>query len=215
MFISDFYHDCKRIYKTSQGNPILKLIKLAFIPSVHIMFVYRLGHFIVKLWPPFNWLFSILYFPLSIFIKVIYNTSIPARAEIGAGFVILHPGAIYIHPLAKIGKNVTTNYCVTIGAAKLSDKKYPVIGDEVMIGVGAKILGPIVVNHHSVIGANAVVLKDIPAYAVVGGVPAKVIKIHKPRKKRDKRYRNFRRNRNTNANIKHDRRSGAIHINDK
>lgn len=213
MWLSYFYKDCKRIYISSQGNPLLKLIKLVFVPSVHIMLVQRIGHAIIHLWPPFNWILAIPYAICSTIIKILYNTSVPARTEIGPGFIILHPGAIYIHPYAKIGKNVTTSYCVAIGAAKLSDTKYPVIGDFVTIGVGAKILGPIVVNHHAIIGANAAVLHNVPAYGVVGGVPAHVIKIQKPKRHhRHPRKQKRPDNRNRNARIRTDNRDGIIHV---
>ncbi|MCK5853118.1 hypothetical protein KAH27_08845 [bacterium] len=214
MWISNFYHDCKRVFITMPGNPVIKFIKLWFVPSVHIMFVHRIGSGIVKLWPPFSWILLIPYAVLQFIIRVIYVAIIPARTKIGPGCVILHSYGVHLHPLAKLGNNVTIAEQVGVGAAKLSDTKYPVIGDEVMLGIGSKILGPITINHHAVVGANAVVLKDMPAYAVIGGIPAKVLKINRPNKrKRENRYRPYRRNRN--AHIKTDKRSGAIHINEK
>ena len=213
MLISNFYHDCKRVFITMPGNPVIKFIKLWFVPSVHIMFVHRIGHSIIKLWPPFSWILLIPYTILQLIIRIVYVAIIPAKTEIGPGCVILHSYGVHLHPFAKLGKNVTIAEQVGVGAAKLSDTKYPVIGDEVMLGIGSKILGPITINHHCVVGANAVVLKDMPAYAVIGGVPAKVLKIKRPKKKRDNRYRHYRRNRN--AHIKTDKRAGAIHINEK
>ncbi len=211
MWISDFYADCRRIYQSAQGNPVVKLVRLCGVPSVHIMLVQRIGHGVSNLWPPFNWLLRIPYGICQFVIKVVYNTSIPARTEIGPGFIILHPGAIYVHPLAKIGRDVTIANCVGIGAARLSDTRYPIVGDNVMVGIGAKVLGPVRVNHHAVIGANSVVLKDVPAYAVAGGVPAKVLKIDRP--KRDKRpSRRRRRPPRSNARIRDDKRSGVIHV---
>jgi len=213
MWISDFYQDSKRVFITMPGNPVIKFIKILFVPSVHIMFVHRIGHAITKLWPPFSWILLIPYAVIQFIIRVIYVAIIPARTTIGPGCVILHSYGVHLHPLAKLGKNVTIAEQVGVGAAKLSDTKYPVIGDEVMLGIGSKILGPITINHHAVVGANAVVLKDMPAYAVIGGIPAKVLKIKRPKRRRDNRYRPYRRNRN--AHIKTDKRSGPIHINDK
>ena len=195
------------------GSPVIKFIKLWFVPSVHIMFVHRLGSGIIKLWPPFSWILLIPYAVLQLIIRVVYVAIIPAKTKIGPGCVILHSYGVHLHPLAILGKNVTIAEQVGVGAAKLSDTKYPIIGDEVMLGIGSKILGPITINHHTVIGANAVVLKDTPAFSVVGGIPAKVLKIQRPKKKRENRYRPYRRNRN--AHIKTDNRSGAIHINEK
>ena len=83
--------------------------------------------------------------------------------------------AVVIHARAKVGKNCVIGTCVTIGG-KSHHYEVPVIGDNVYIGSGAKILGPITIGDNVVIGANAVVVKDVPSNCVVAGIPAKVIK---------------------------------------
>lgn len=115
------------------------------------------------------WLFSI------IFCKV----NIPQSAKVGGGLLMPHPDSIFINHRCIIGKNVTISQGVTIGGNIYKTKNglvAPIIGDNVLIGAGAKVLGPVKVGKNSIIGANAVVVKDIPRDSVAVGVPAKVIK---------------------------------------
>jgi len=192
------------------GNPVVKFVKLFFVPSVHIMLVHRIGHAIIKLWPPFNWILLIPYAIIQFFIKVVYVAIIPAKTEIGPGCVILHPYGVHLHPLAKLGKNVTIAEQVGVGAAKLSDTKFPVIGDNVYLGIGCKVMGSLTINNNTVVGANAVVLANTPAFSVVGGIPAKVLKINRPKNKRKRNWKRY--PRNSTARIKSDRRKGVIHV---
>lgn len=94
---------------------------------------------------------------------------------VGPGLTIFHYGTIVINPYAKIGSGVVLNPGVTIGN-KHGRYDTPVIGDNVTIGTGAKIIGPIKVGNNVVIAPNAVVVKDVPNNAIVAGIPAKVIK---------------------------------------
>lgn len=91
---------------------------------------------------------------------------------IGGGLFIQH-GFSTIVSAKKLGKNCWINQQVTIG---YKGEHAPIIGDNVMILCGAKVLGDIVMHDNSIAGANAVVIKDVPENAVVGGVPAKIIK---------------------------------------
>lgn len=93
--------------------------------------------------------------------------------EIGEGVYFVHPVGVVIGGDAKVGKRVRFYGSNTVGTAK--DDGYPVIGDDVYVGAGARILGPIHVGARARIGANAVVLCDVPDDAVAVGVPAKVI----------------------------------------
>ena len=196
------------------GNPVAKFIKLWFVPSVHIMFVHRTGHAIVKLWPPLSWILLIPYVFVHFVIKVVYVAIIPARTEIGPGCVILHSYGVHLHPMAKLGSNVTIAEQVGVGAAKLSDTSFPVIGDNVYLGIGCKVMGSLEINNGVVVGANAVVLSNMPAYCVVGGIPAKVLKKIKRPSNNNNKKRVFRRypRRNETARIKTDRRKGVIHV---
>lgn len=95
--------------------------------------------------------------------------------EIGGGLYIQHGFATMI-AARSIGQNCWINQQVTIGYN--GSGAPPVIGDDVVIACGAKVLGTIHVGNHVVIGANAVVIRDVPDNCVVGGVPAKVLKIN-------------------------------------
>jgi len=102
--------------------------------------------------------------------------SIHFENRIGPGFYIGHTGLLVINSKAVIGANCNIGVGVVIGQAGRGEKKgSPVIGDNVFIGVGAKVLGKVKVGNNAVIGANAVVVKDVPDNAVVGGVPAKIL----------------------------------------
>lgn len=93
--------------------------------------------------------------------------------EIGGGLYIQHGFATMV-AAKSIGENCWINQQVTIGYNGSGDA--PVIGDNVMITCGAKVLGPIHVGSHVTVGANAVVIRDVPDNCVVGGVPAKILK---------------------------------------
>ena len=104
-----------------------------------------------------------------------FNAHIPYTAEIGEGTQLGYGGmGIVIHGRTKIGRNCLIGQQVTIGG-KSRHYEVPVIGDNVYIAAGAKVLGPIRVGDGAVIGANAVVVKDVPAHCVVAGVPARII----------------------------------------
>lgn len=108
------------------------------------------------------------------FWTVITGADIPINAAIGGGLSIPHPNGIVIHPQAKIGVNCLIHQQVTIGVSRKSNKA-PTIEGHVDIGAGAKIIGDITIGEHALIGANAVVVKNVPAYAIVAGIPAKII----------------------------------------
>jgi len=108
-------------------------------------------------------------------IFLIFNSVIPMSVEIGEGTTLGYGGlGIVLHARCRIGANVLIAQQVTIGG-RWPREGVPVIEDGVSIGAGAKILGPIRVGAGSRVGANAVVLKDVPPRAVVAGVPAKII----------------------------------------
>lgn len=100
-------------------------------------------------------------------------------ATIGKGLFIDHGTGVVIGETAIIGNNVTMFHGVTLGGVgKVKGKRHPTIGNNVFIGTGAKILGDITIGDNSKIGANSVVLKDIPNNATVVGVPGKIVKIN-------------------------------------
>lgn len=101
---------------------------------------------------------------------------IPDTAQIGKGFYIGHFGCIVVNYNAILGNNINISQGVTIGQTNRGDKQgVPTIGNEVYIGPGAKIIGKINICNNVTIGANAVVISDIPDNACVAGVPAKIL----------------------------------------
>lgn len=109
-------------------------------------------------------------------VQIVTGISLPPGCDVGPGLYIAHFGGIIVHPEARLGGNCNIGCQVVIGYGRSGGKwGYPILGDRVFVGPGAKILGPVTVGNDSAIGANAVVLKDVPDRAVVGGVPARVI----------------------------------------
>lgn len=112
---------------------------------------------------------------MDILIRLIHNSAVHSTTEIGEGTIFAYGGiALVIHTEAQIGRKCIIGSNVTIGGKSWS-KEVPVIGDNVFIATGAKILGNVKVGNNCVIGANAVVVKDVPSNCVVAGVPAKII----------------------------------------
>lgn len=109
---------------------------------------------------------------------LLFGIEVPARVQIGPGLVLPHPQGTILGA-AYIGADVTIYQQVTLGA-KLMDFQYdvdkrPFVGDGVTITAGAKVLGPVTLGENAVVGANAVVLVDVPANATAIGVPARVL----------------------------------------
>lgn len=110
----------------------------------------------------------------------LYNSSIPPSCQIGRGSFFGHGGiGVVLHPHCVIGARVLIGQGVTIGGSFGSG--VPCIGDDVWIGPGARILGEVKIGNNVIVGANAVVVRDLPDNVVAAGVPAKVIRALAPR----------------------------------
>ncbi|MDW7646339.1 MAG: hypothetical protein SCI25_15015 [Desulfuromonadales bacterium] len=112
-----------------------------------------------------------------------YGVYISPNASIGIGLKLPHPTGIVIGNGVTIGENCTIYQQVTFGGARMGDAQknhYPQIGNDVVVFAGAKLIGNIFVHSRSVIGANSVVIKDVPEGCIAVGVPAKIkeTKIH-------------------------------------
>lgn len=109
-------------------------------------------------------------------IFLIYNSSVPMSVEIGEGTEFAHGGiGVVLHASCRIGKNVMIGQQVTIGG-RSGFTEAPVIEDNCFLGAGAQVLGPIRIAAGSQVGANAVVIRDVPPGSVVAGVPARLIR---------------------------------------
>lgn len=109
--------------------------------------------------------------------KTLNQCVIGANATFGRGFVLLHPVGVVINSKVVGGENVALESGVVIGDEK---GQSPRLGSNIFVGSGAKIIGNVSVGDHAKIGANAVVVKDVPSYATVVGIPARVIKLAEP-----------------------------------
>ncbi|WP_413456314.1 serine O-acetyltransferase EpsC [Glutamicibacter sp. FR1] len=136
--------------------------------GLHAIWMHRLAH---KMWqnPALKWPARLL----SQANRALTGIEIHPGATIGRRFFIDHGMGIVIGETAEIGDDVMLYHGVTLGGRSLAKvKRHPTIGDRVVIGAGAKVLGPIVIGADSAIGANAVVVKDAPAASIVTGIPA-------------------------------------------
>lgn len=107
------------------------------------------------------------------FWSAVSGADVPLNCQIGGGLLIPHPNGIVIHPATRIGPNCLILQQVTFGTAKAGE--LPVVEGHVDFGAGAKILGGIRIGAHAKIGANAVVVKDVPSGVTAVGIPAKII----------------------------------------
>ena len=142
------------------------------------LFAYRLGRWLmvqpprrgpVRLWFAFLWLIQFVVETAS---RLIWDIRLDLAADIGPGFYVGHFKSIYVGPCVRIGSHCNIGQMCFVAA---TPEGAPVIGDRVYLGVGAKVLGPLRVESDSALGANAVVLEDVPASAVVAGNPARIV----------------------------------------
>ena len=147
-----------------------KLEVLILYPSVHALISHRIAHWFYK-----HKMFFIARLTSQLS-RHFTGIEIHPGAKIGKGLFIDHGMGVVIGETAEIGDNVTIYHGVTLGGTgKEKGKRHPTVGNNVLIGCGAKVLGNIRIGDNSNIGANSVVLKDIPAGATAVGIPAKII----------------------------------------
>ena len=138
-----------------------------------VLVVYRFGRWRFGVRPLFvRKIFSLLYKVAFKLIQIVTGVELPCEVHIGRNFVIDHFGGIVISGYAKFGDNCRIRSGVVVGLRRVDEPGAPVIGDNVDIGAGAKLLGPIAIGNNVAIGANAVVLDDVPDNCIAIGVPA-------------------------------------------
>ncbi len=143
---------------------------ILFFKGYQAIQAYRVGH----------WLWGIGRTDLSYFVQMrvseVFGVDIHPAAQVGRGIMVDHAHSIVIGETAVVGDNVSMLHSVTLGGTGKEDgDRHPKIGDGVMIGAGAKVLGNIKVGHCSRIAAGSVVLEDVPPCTTVAGVPARVV----------------------------------------
>lgn len=145
-------------------------------PGMHAIWGARLSH---RLWRANHRLAARM---VSTLFRWLTGVEIHPGATIGPGLFIDHGMGVVIGETAEVGADVTMYHGATLGGTSLNHgKRHPTVGDRVSIGAGAKVLGPITIGHDSRIGANAVVVKDVPPNSVVVGVPGQVLMRRRPR----------------------------------
>lgn len=147
-------------------------------PGVHALVWYRIAH---RLWRR-GWRFSARF--LSWFARLVTNVDIHPGARIGRRLFIDHGAGVVIGETAEVGDDVTLYHGVTLGGTSwTTGKRHPTLADGVLAGAGAKILGPITLGPGARVGANSVVIEDVPAGMTVVGIPGRVVKPSHARRK--------------------------------
>ena len=144
---------------------------LILYPSVHALAFHRVAHFLYG----HGWFFTARF--LSQMARFLTGIEIHPGAKIGRNLFIDHGAGVVIGETTEIGDNVTMYQGVTLGGTgKDKGKRHPTIGDNVTIGSGAKILGPIRIAAGTKVGASSVVLRDTESHSTVVGVPGKTVR---------------------------------------
>ncbi len=118
---------------------------------------------------------------ISYLARMATGVDIHPGAKIGPGFFIDHGSGVVIGETAELGRNVTLYHGVTLGGVSWSPgRRHPILGDGVMVGAGAKILGPIKIGAGARIGANSVVVEPVPDDSTVVGIPARIVRTEGP-----------------------------------
>lgn len=181
MLLQTIYKDFKAVFDHDPAAKSAVEILLAY-PGFHAIILHRFNHFLWKLNLP------ILPRLISHITRFLTGIEIHPGAKIGQGFFIDHGMGVVIGETTEIGNNVTLYQEVTLGGTgKETGKRHPTIGNNVLIGVGAKILGAITIGDYSKIGAGSVVLQPVPPYSTVVGIPGRVVKKYNPKTKMNER----------------------------
>lgn len=152
-------------------------IVIFFYPVTLSIIVYRLARFVflIKFKPLKYLLFPIIFFPKR-FIDFLSSNEISEKANIKGGFYIGHSGCIVIGGGTVAGYNFSIRQGVTFGGGSSIGKlNHPVVGNNVVIGAGAMVIGALVIGDNVMIGANSVVTKDIESNSRAAGIPAKIL----------------------------------------
>ena len=175
----------RNLYHTYHGW-FTRHVKNAVDLGAWAVVVYRFGHWAVQFKIPIlKQLLILIYLPIKALVIICGGIYIPARAKIGKGFVLHNFSGIFISE-GTIGENCTVQQGVTIGGIRPNiwkgNPKPPRIANDVYIGAGAKILGDITIGNNVVIGANSVVMTNVPDNCTVMGVPARIVSQETERK---------------------------------
>ena len=161
--------DIRAARERDPARPTVLEVIFAY-PGVHAIWGHRISHW---LWNRGARLVARVLAELT---RILTGVEIHPGAILGPGLFIDHATGVVIGETAEVGEDVTIFHGVTLGGTgRETGKRHPTVGDRVTIGAGAKVLGPVKIGEDSRIGANAVVVKEVPASAVVVGVPGQIV----------------------------------------
>ena len=162
----------RELYAANKGW-LSRKVFIYLLPGSLAVIIYRFGRwvFLLKI-PVLKQILTLVYLPLKALMVICFGITIPVRADYGKGFVIHCYSGIFL-PRTKAGVNLTVNQEVTVGGAFQGGQ--PVMGDNVFLGAGAKVIGKIRIGNNVIVGANSLVVADVPDNCTVVGVPARVV----------------------------------------
>jgi serine O-acetyltransferase len=165
----DWREDIGCVFDRDPAARNLAEVLLAY-PGVHAILLYRISH----RWWLAEWRLAARL--LSAFARWFTNVDIHPGAKIGKRFFIDHGAGVVIGETAEVGDDVTLYHGVTLGGTTWNkEKRHPTLGNNVLVGAGAKILGAISLGNNVRVGANSVVIKDVPPCCTVIGIPGRII----------------------------------------
>lgn len=172
--LAEIRQDIRAARERDPANPTTLEVILAY-PGVHAIWGHRISHW---LW---NRNAKVAARALAELTRILTGVDIHPGASLGSGLFIDHASGVVIGETAEVGEDVTLYHGVTLGGSgRDTGKRHPTIGDRVVVGAGAKVLGAIKIGDDSRIGANAVVVKEVPSSSVVVGVPGQIISRARP-----------------------------------
>lgn len=164
-----FFSDVSGAFEKDPAAKSIVEVLTAY-PGIQAVLIYRIAHLFWKLDLPFVPRY------LSHIARQLTGIDIHPGAKISGNFFIDHGQGVVIGETAEVGENVTLYQGVTLGGTSLEAKKrHPTLKNNIIVGAGAKILGPVIIGNNVRVGANSVVTKDIPDNSVVVGVPGRII----------------------------------------
>ena len=164
-----FKNDVRSVFERDPAAKNILEVLLCY-PGLHALLLHRLAHFMARR--------GLILLPrlVSQFARFITGIEIHPGARIGEGLFIDHGMGVVIGETAQIGSGVTLYQGVTLGGTgKEKGKRHPTLGNHVVVGSGAKILGPVKIGDNVRVGAGAVVLNDVPPNTTVVGIPGRVV----------------------------------------
>ena len=159
--------DIRRAYEVAEGTEFERMVAVCRCPGVHAMVVFRYGQWALQQPQWARWLLDPVYALLNFLVKACWGIELSRYAQIGQGLYISNFGGINVDPSATLGRYCNISNSITIASGGGRSDIGPMLGDDVYVAPGVRIIGPISVGNNVRIGPNAVVTSDVPDNAVV------------------------------------------------